>query len=178
MNLHHVFLPGGEMHVTPHTAVTESVLSLVRPWLDQVLATGERRPLALPAVAHYSASAKEHDNALLVTLWSPAGACHGANPHGGPIRFLSTFGVARNKAGGEQLWAHLLATGFALAWQPPYAAPWCMGLPPIAGLAARPKVLRWLPDVQSAIAFAWLRRPRESRSPHAAGADTGQAVQH
>ena len=178
MNLHHVSLPGGEMHLTPNTAISKSVLSLVSPWLEQMLASGERMPLALPEVAHYSASAKEYNNALVVTLWTPAETCHSAAPDEAPSRFLANFGVARSRAGGEQLWAHLLATGNVLAWRPPYAAPWCMGLPPVAGLMARPKVLRWLPDIQSAIAFAWLRRPPDSRSTHVSGARAGRAVPH
>jgi len=66
MNLHHVSLPGGGTYLTPYTAISESVRSRARPWLDEMLVKSERRPLALPDLAYDIASAE-----AVVTRYAP-----------------------------------------------------------------------------------------------------------
>jgi len=159
--MHHVSLPAGQVQVTPRGALNEKVLALTTVWLEQMLATGERRPLVLSGVSHFSASAEEHNDALLVTIWSPIGACRPALPYIGKTETLASFGVAPDKAGGEIFWTSL-RDAQAMGAVPRHAAVWCQGLPPVTRSAVRPEAFDWLPDLQSAIASSWLRRATAS----------------
>jgi hypothetical protein len=169
MKIHHVSLAAGELPAAP-AAGDDDASSVISAWLEQVLAGGERRPLSLRALCHLSASAVEHDDALIVTLWSPAAAYRPALPHHGRTEMHSAFGVARGNAGAEIFWASPWA---ARLRPPPLAAPWWQGMPSRAAAAAPPRLTGWLPDLQSAIAAAWLRRPADAPVRPAAAAVVG-----
>ena len=161
MKIHHVSLPGGQVQVAPRAALNEKVLARTTAWLEQMLATGERQPLVFSGISHFSASAEEHNDALLVTIWSPAGSWQPVLPYQGKSEMFSSFGVAPDKAGGEIFWTSL-RDAQAMRAVPRHAAVWCQGLTPDTRSAVRPEAFDWLPDLQSAIASSWLRRATAS----------------
>ena len=163
MKIHHVSLPIGEEQVAIWSAFNEAVTPLVVPWLDQMLASGERHPLALPDYHHFSASAQEHDGALLVTLWTPLGSCRPGFPYRGKTEMLSAFGVAPDKTGAEIFWRSLPALQLPRGAEQP-AAVWRQALPVATGAMVRPEAFGWLAGLQQAIASSWLRRATDSPS--------------
>jgi hypothetical protein len=134
--------------------VDDRVVSVIRPWLGTALATGKRIPVALPAVSHVSATAKVTDAALRVDLWRPVGSFRPGRPHWGKTTLMASFGVAPDPVAGARLWSSLLEEA-GLAWREPPQTPWCGVLPVPDGAA---EALRWLPELESSIAFAWLSR--------------------
>lgn len=163
MKIYHASLPRSDPQVWPGATINGKALALVMPWLDQMLASGERQPLAFPDMSHISASAEEHNDALLVTLWRPLGTCRPGLPYRGKTEMHSSFGVAPDKAGCEIFWTSLRATQMAHAPQPSFAF-WSQGRQRDTASTARPEALGWLPDLQNAIASSWLRRATASPS--------------
>ena len=155
LNLRHISLPCGPERLLSRERANQKVVALVTPWLDAVLASGKRLPLSLPAVSHFSGSAKAGDGVLEMQLWSPLGAFRAERPHHGKNALMSTIGVARNPAAGDKLWAALLEQAGA-GWRKAPITPWCGVVPKAGGLAGHAGASRWLPELQSSIAFAWL----------------------
>jgi len=161
MKIYHAAMPCCEPQVSPDVTIIGKASALVMPWLDQVLASGDRQPLEIPDVSHFSASAEERNDALLVTLWRPLAACRPGLPYRGKTEMFSAFGVAADQAGGEIFWTSLRTAPVPRAPQQPTTF-WNPGLPRYTGSMARPEALGWLPDLQSAIAASWLRRTTAS----------------
>lgn len=138
-----------------HERVNQKVVALVTPWLGAVLATGKRLPLSLPAVSHFSGSAKAGSDVLEMQLWSPLGAFRPERPHQGKTALMATIGVARAPAAGDELWAALLEQA-GCGWRAPPATPWCGVIPKAEGMVGHSSAKRWLPELQGSIAFAWL----------------------
>jgi hypothetical protein len=157
MNLVHVSLPAGPEQQRPRALVNDKVLALIKPWLGAALTSGKRTPLSLPAVAHFSARAEESENALRVDLFCPLGAHRPGRPHAGKAALMSTFGVAPDAQAGDKLWRALLQQA-QVDWRAPPSTPWCGSVSLPSGLAAHAKAARWLPELQSSIAFAWLSK--------------------
>ena len=164
MNIYYVNFPSGMGRVTHRHEVSQKVLALVTPWFGGVLRSGERKPLVLPAVSHFSASADEKEHMLLGTLWAPSGPYRPERPHPGPVMELTTFGVASDDAGGERLWANLSQRAGGAAHDPP-RAPWCAAFPDSAGMSKHPKSALWLTDLQCSLAFAWLASEKHPDAP-------------
>jgi hypothetical protein len=166
MHIHHVTLPSGQIRVTPLEDAKPKVLSLVAPWLDEVLRTGARKPLALPAVSHFSGSAVELQGALRCSIWRPQGSFRPERPHLGNVTPLATLGVARDAESGALLWAQMQQRSGQNRNTVPNL-PWCAVLPDATGMAAHPKASLWLDELQCSIAFAWLAREPIPRPPRA-----------
>jgi hypothetical protein len=152
-----IALPGGQVHFSSATEVNQKIAALLGPWLEKALLSGERLPLAVPAVSHFSASAKEEEGALLMTLWAPAGFFQPERPHTGDVVPLAALGVARDNASGRKLWAKLLQDSDAASRKLP-RAPWCAVRPDASGLRAHPAAVEWLGDLADSVARAWLAR--------------------
>jgi len=167
MKIYHASLPRCAPQVAPGVAIDSPTVALVLPWLDQMLASGERQPLAFAGVSHFSASAEERNGALLVTLWSPLAACHPGLPYRGKTEMLAAFGVAADEAGGEIFWTPVRDT-LAARVPPRPSALWSQAHPLDALAPARPKALGWLAQLQGALATSWLRRTAASQPAAAA----------
>ena len=134
--------------------------------------------MRVPGTVILQAIAQEWHTALRVSLWTPV-APHQGTTLPPPPALLSTFGVARDQAGGEKLWTSLLSAAGAPLQKVPLA-PWCAGLPPVVSTAGTPGALAWLPELQSAIAFAWLTlsHPVRNAAPSAAPEPLPAAAVH
>lgn len=157
LNLRQISLPRGPERLLSRERANQKVVALVTPWLDAVLSSGKRLPLTLPAVSHFSGSAQATDEVLEMQLWSPLGAFRAERPHRGETALMATIGVARNPAAGDKLWAALLQQAGA-DWRDAPIAPWCGVVPKAEGMVGHAGASRWLPELHSSIAFAWLAK--------------------
>ena len=157
LNLRQISLPRGPERLVSRERANQKVVALVTPWLDAVLSSGKRLPLTLPAVSHFSGSAKATDGVLEMQLWSPLGAFRAERPHSGKTTLMATIGVARDPAAGDKLWAFLL-TQAGSGWREAPITPWCGVVPKAEGLVGHAGASRWLPELHSSIAFAWLAK--------------------
>ena len=157
LNLRQISLPRGPERLLSRDRVNQKMAALVTPWLDAVLSSGKRLPLTLPAVSHLSGSAKASDGVLEMQLWSPVGAFRAERPHLGETALMATIGVARNPVAGDKLWAALLQQA-GTDWRAAPITPWCGVVPKAEGLLGHSGASRWLPQLHSSIAFAWLAK--------------------
>ncbi len=157
LNLRQISLPRGTERLLSRERANRKVVALVSPWLDAVLSSGKRVPLTLPAVSHFSGSAKATEGVLEMQLWSPLGAFRAERPHPGKTALMATIGVARDPAAGDALWASLL-TQAGSGWREAPITPWCGVVPKAEGLVGHAGASCWLPELHSSIAFAWLAK--------------------
>src|SRR5574337_81919 len=128
---------------------------LLRPWLAELVASGERRPLPAPALAHSSASAVVQVG-LVVTIWCPRGRQRPGTPVLDGIGIpLVTLGVARRSRQGRDLWAALVASFGAHPAARRPAEPW-LAVAVHESAAAHPEALVWLGDLERCMAWAWI----------------------
>ena len=157
MNLYSVNLPNGPIHLSSVNEVNQKVSALLRPWLGGALLSGAHTSLPLPAVAHFSATAEEDGDGLLVKLWAPLERHRLARLRARPTAHLATIGVGHDKAGGQRLWSTLLRDAQA-SWRELPGAPWCAILPAPSVMAEHPSAAEWLGDLADGLARAWLAR--------------------
>jgi len=150
-----VSLDTGHLRRIERQEVGEPAIALLRPWLAELAASGERRPLPVPALAHYSASAVV-EVGLVVTIWAPQGPHRpGAPALAGSGIPLVTLGVAQRSRQGRDLWAALVAQlGADEAARRP-AEPW-LAVKRYPSSRAFPDAFAWLGDLEACIAWAWI----------------------
>lgn len=154
----HITLSTGHTRNSPREEVGDDILRLLVPWLNGLTQQpGQRAPLPVPDLAHYSASATVDAGALLATIWGPRGPYLPGRAHDGEADPLVTLGVAQRSRHGGDLWAMMVAQfGVAPGLKRP-AEPWC-AIALHAGLMAHPQTAEWLGDLERCIAWAWVTR--------------------
>ena len=80
---------------------------------------------------------------------------YGGRPHWGKALRMAGFCVAPAQAAGDKLWSSMLLQA-GLPWREPPQTPWCGALPPAVGVPGHADASRWLPQLETSIAFAWL----------------------
>lgn len=156
MYLHHLTLTTGHLRRSPRSEVDGETLARIGPWLAAAIDDGRAMPLPVSELADYSALAKVHDGALLVTISGPPLA---SGPMRGRAPPLVTLGVAQRSRHGAALWPLLIGPHMPPAkpgLQRP-AEPWCaVALWPTISLY--PSAMEWLGDMERCISWAWIER--------------------
>lgn len=153
----HITLATGHARHSPREEVGDDILRVLHPWLADMIASGESRPLPVLALYHYAASAALEGGGLVCTIWGPAGPHVPGRQHIGEMMPLVTLGVAQRSRQGPDLWALMLAQFGGLEGLARPAEPWCaVALHPT--LARYPDSAEWLGDLERCIAWAWITR--------------------
>lgn len=153
----HITLTTGHVRRSPRDEVGDDILGVLHPWLAEMLASGVRQALPVPALSHYSSSAAVEHGGLVCTVWGPAGPHLARRPHAGEVVPLITLVVAQRSRQGPDLWALMLAQyGGQTGLQRP-AEPWCaVAIHPT--LTLYPDTVEWLGDFERCLAWAWITR--------------------
>jgi hypothetical protein len=160
MYINHITLLSGHTSRARREDVTDTTLAVVAPWLLDVVASGQRTPLPVEGLAHYSALALVQDGALVVTVYGPSGPYMPGQPAlAGSGIPLVTLGVAQRSRQAAELWPMMVAQFGARAGLRQPQAPWCaVAVHP--SMAAHMGAVEWLGDLERCIAWAWVtRRP-------------------
>lgn len=146
----HVTVSTGHERESLRSEVADWVLDALEPVLERAIRGGQvaiPNPGGGPPLGNLSATAT--GDALLVTLYAVDGAP------------LVTFGVARGPIREGELWKALHAAvrgvpAVTPADQPP-PWPWCAVRLEL-GIAAHPKSVEWLGDLERCCAWTWVER--------------------
>lgn len=154
--IHHITLTTGHEVRTSRADVADEVLEIVSPWLQSIINTGQKHPLPVQELIHYSAIAFVQDGGLLVTVYGPSGPHEPGKTTNADIP-LVTFGVAQRSRHGEQLWDIMLASfehanGILIP-----STPWCAAIVYPSAMAHK-DALSWLADFERCCAWAWITR--------------------
>lgn len=156
MYINHITLTTGHNARTSRADVADDVLAVVSPWLQSIINTGEKHPLPVAALSHFSAITFVRDGGLLVTVYGPSGPHDQGKPANADIP-LATFGVAERSRHGEPLWAMMLASfEHAPSIRQP-STPWCGAILYPSAIAHKLE-LSWLADFERCCAWAWITR--------------------
>ena len=156
MYINHITLTTGHNTSTSRADVADDVLELVAPWLQSIVNTGQKHPLPVAALSHYSAIAFVQDGGLLVTVYGASGPHESGKPANADIP-LVTFGVAQRSRHSEPLWVMMLASFEHAPGIKQPATPWCSTIVYPSSLM-RKDALSWLADFERCCAWAWITR--------------------
>lgn len=153
----HITLTTGHMRRSPRDEVGDDTLRALHPWLTDLIASGERRPLPVPALAQYSVNATVEGGGLVATIWAPRGPHVPSHPHFGEVDPVATLGIAQRSRHGPDLWALMLAHLGGKSGLKRPAEPWCaVALHP--AMAAHRDSAALIGDLERCIAWAWITR--------------------
>lgn len=129
--------------------MADTVIDDLGPWLRAAVNSGQRH--ALPAgLTDYRAAVLLENGGLLVTVYGPA-------RDGGEAPPLVTFGVAKRRRQGRDLWAMMVAQHGARPGTRMPGEPWCaVALHP--ALALDPEADAWLGDFERCVAWTWIEQ--------------------
>ena len=146
--INHITLNTGHTRSSPRDEVSNEIIKTLAPWLLSAIKSGEKEPLPVPDLAHYSARAIK-DVGLVVSVFG--------NLLKEPTVPIITFGIAARSREATDLWAYLNANfGVKEKIKIP-STPWCaVHLHHSAALF--PDALAWLGDFERCVAWAWLSR--------------------
>ena len=162
MYINHTTLTSGHNARTSRADVADDVLAIVVPWLQSIVGAGQKSPLPVPALRHFSAIAYVQDGGLIVTVYGPTGPHRTGQPASADIP-LVTFGVAQRSRHSEPLWAMLLANFEHAAGIKQPATPWCaVAVHP--SIMAHPNAIGWLADFERCVSWAWITRNAQLES--------------
>ena len=152
----HITLSTGHSRHSPRSEVSDDALSALAPWLDHAVISGQREPLPVPELSHFSAHVTNDQGLLLCTMYGPSGPHRASKPYAGDTIPIVTIGVAQSIRRGQELWA-LMRTQFGAAdiQKPP--EPWCAAAI-LPGITAYPGMAEWLGDFERCLAWAWITR--------------------
>ena len=156
MYINHLTITTGHNARTSRADVADETLSVVAPWLQSIVGTGQRSPLPVPALSHFSAVAYVQDGSLVVTVYGPSGPHRTGQPAGADIP-LVTFGVAQRSRHSEPLWAMLLANFEHPDGIKQPSTPWCAAIVYPSAIAHK-TALSWLADFERCCAWGWITR--------------------
>lgn len=128
-------------------AALELARALVEAETDLHIGPGKDKPYRLKATAVGAA--------LFCTVSTGAGAP------------LVSFGVAARSLDAAKLWSLLHADFDGLATDPDRAPapPWCAARIEMKSIANDPSALKWLPDFERLVAWAWIEKRNERGKP-------------
>ena len=156
MYINHLTITTGHNARTSRADVADDVLAIVVPWLQSIVNTGQKSPLPVPALRHFSAIAYVQDGGLIVTVYGPSVPHLDGQPAITDIP-LVTFGVAQRSRHSEPLWAMLMANFEHPAGIKQPATPWCaVAVHP--SITAHADAIGWLADFERCVAWAWITR--------------------
>lgn len=156
MYINHLTLTTGHKARTSRADVADDVLAVVAPWLQSIVNTGQKSPLPVPELSHFSAVAYVQDGGLIVTVYGPIGPHNRGQPASADIP-LVTFGVAQRSRHSEPLWAMLLANFEHTEGIKQPATPWC-AVAVHQSIMAHADAIGWLADFERCVAWAWITR--------------------
>lgn len=149
--LYRAVLPVGRSTRSVPEQVSSKISRILRPWLDEALATGKPMPLPFPAAAGFWASAEERDDGLVVRL------IRSFQDGSQPSPSIAMIGVAPDADSLATLWRHLLKiTG--VVGPMPSGAPCCLIVHDPVHAGDFPETEEWLDDFAEGLARAWLDR--------------------
>jgi len=154
--INHITLTTGHNARTSRADVADEVLALVAPWLQSIVNTGQKHPLTVPSLSHFSAIAFVQDGGLLVTVYGPSGPHESGKPANADIP-LVTFGVAQRSRHAEPLWAMMLASYEHAPGIKQPSTPWCAAIV-YPSVMAHKSTLSWLADFERCCSWAWITR--------------------
>lgn len=161
MYINHLTLTTGHNARTSRADVADDALAIVAPWLLSVVGSGQKSPLPVPALSHFSAVAYVHDGGLVVTVYGPSGPHQPGQPASADIP-LVTFGVAQRSRHSEPLLAMLLANFEHIAGIKQPSTPWlAVAIHP--SIMAHTDAIAWLADFERCVAWAWITRKPDLR---------------
>ena len=153
----HITLSTGHARSSPRSEVADSTLDLLRPWLDEVVKSGNKLALPVPDLCHFAASATVEAGALVCTLWAPNGPHEPGKPAASAGLPMVTFGVTQVGQDGSGVWDALKgAFGASPAAQKP-VEPWC-GVSLHPSILAYPYDISWFGDFERCVAWAWITK--------------------
>ena len=156
MYINHTTLTTGHNARTSRADVADEALAVVAPWLLSVVGSGQKSPLPVPTLSHFSAMAYVQDGGLVVTVYGSSGPHQPGKPASADIP-LVTFGVAQRSRHSEPLWAMLLANFERAPGLGQPATPWCaVAVHP--SITAHADAIGWLADFERCVAWAWITR--------------------
>lgn len=156
MYINHLTLTTGRNARTSRADVADEALAVVAPWLQSIVNTGQKSPLPVPEISHFSAIAYVQDGGLIVTVYGQSGPHHPGQPANSDIP-LVTFGVAQRSRHSEPLWAMLLANFDHPEGIKQPATPWC-AVVMHPSIMAHTDAIGWLADFERSVAWAWITR--------------------
>ena len=162
MYINHITINTGHNARTSRADVADDVLAIVAPWLQSIINTGNKTPLPVTELSHFSAVAYVQDGGLVVTVYGPSGPHKQGQPASADIP-LVTFFVAQRSRHSEPLWAMLLANFVHPDGIKQQSAPWCAVVVHPSAIAHRDS-LEWLADFERCVAFAWIIRSPDIKS--------------
>lgn len=156
MYLTHITLTTGHKSRSERADIGDDMLALLRPWLGTLLADGDKHPLPVAPLAHFSASAAQHDGSLILTLFSPAGPHTPGQPAtAGRGLPMITMGVAQRSRHAAELWPLLIAqAGVKTGLRQP-GTPW-MAVALHPSITAYRGDIDWMADFEACVAWAWI----------------------
>ena len=156
MYINNLTLTTGHNARTSRADVADDVLAIVAPWLQSIVGAGQKSPMPVPALSHFSAIAYVQDGGLVVTVYGPSGPHQPGQPASADIP-LATFGVAQRSRHSEPLWAMLLANFEHAPGLGQPATLWCaVAVHP--SIMAHANTIGWLADFERCCAWAWITR--------------------
>lgn len=161
MYINHITITTGHNARTSRADVTGDVLEVVAPWLQSIIKTGNKAPLPVRDISHYSAKALVHSGGLVVTVYGPIGPHQQGAPANADIP-LVTFAVARRSRHGGDLWSMLLAIFDHKSGIKQPSVPWLAVAVHTSAFAHR-DALDWLADFERRVAWAWITRQPDIR---------------
>lgn len=165
MYINHITLTTGHNARTLRADMHDDVIAIVSPWLQSIINTGQKHPLPVPTLNHYSAIAFVQDGGLLVTVYGASGLHEPGKPANAdiPLIPLVTFGVAQRSRHCEPLWAMLLASHEHAPCIKQPSTPWCAAIVYQSSIMHR-DALSWLADFERCCAWAWITRNAQLES--------------
>ena len=161
-NINHLSITSGHNARTSRADVADDVLAIVVPWLQSIVGAGQKSPLPVPALRHFTAIAYVQDGGLIVTVYGPSAPRRPGQPANADIP-LFTFGVAQRSRHSDPLWAMLLANFEHPAGIKQSATPWCaVAVHP--SITAHADAIGWLADFERCVAWAWITRNAQLES--------------
>ncbi|MDC8446093.1 MAG: hypothetical protein LV471_09245 [Nitrosomonas sp.] len=162
MYINHITITTGNNARISRADVADDVLEVVAPWLQSIVNAGQKSPLPIPSLSHFSVIAYVQDGGLVVTVYGPSGPHRQSQPAGSDIP-LVTFGVAQRSRHSGPLWAMLLANFEHLAGIKQPSPPWCaVAVHP--SIMMHPQALDWIADFERCVAWAWITRNAQLES--------------
>ncbi len=156
MHINHITLTTGHNARTSRADVADEALAVVATWLQSIVSTGQKSPIPVSELSHFSATAYVQDGGLVVTVYGPTGPHRKGQPANANIP-LVTFGVAQRSRHGTHLWAMLLANFEHSPGIKQPSTSWC-------AVVVHPSIMThqgaigWLADFERCVAWAWITR--------------------
>lgn len=97
MYINHLTLITGHNARTSRADVDDDVLALVAPWLLSIVNAGQKSPLPVPALSHFSAVAYVQDGGLVVTVYGSSGPHLPGQPANSDIPLVTLMDTGTDK---------------------------------------------------------------------------------